>query len=170
MSFADLIFARSLLALVVFEWFADGQMWDYQTAKHAYLKSGKYEAKTAKYTRAQFDRGFITTGLWKYSRHPNFAAEQLIWVLVYAWGCHATGSLYNWTASGMISYLLIFVGSTPLTERITAGKYPEYKIYQQRVGKLLPNIFGKGWSEKEMETLGPKVVAEAEKKKELKRK
>ena len=61
----------------------------------------------------------------------------------------------------MVNYLGVFAGSTPLTEWISAGKYPEYKVYKQRVGMFLPWPFGKGWSEKEMETLGPKVQEEA---------
>lgn len=37
-------------------------------------------------------------------------------------------------------YLILFQGSTWLTERISARKYPEYKEYQARVGKFLPRL------------------------------
>nr|POE88259.1 uncharacterized protein CFP56_11488 [Quercus suber] len=164
MTLPDTLFARFMMILIVFEYFADGQMWSYQTAKHQYLKTAKMPSDTS-YTRAQLDRGFITSGLWRYSRHPNFAAEQLIWVVLYSWGLYSSSTLYNWTGWGVVAYLGVFFGSTPLTEGISAGKYPEYKIYQQRVGKFVPNFFGKGWSEKEMETLGPKVAEEHAKKK-----
>lgn len=165
MTTPDTLFARFLMALVVFEYFADGQMWSYQTAKQKYLKTAKLPTDTS-YTRAQLDRGFITSGLWKFSRHPNFAAEQLIWVVLYQWGCYGSSSLYNWTIWGVVAYLGVFVGSTPLTEGITAGKYPEYKIYQQRVGRFVPKLFGTGWNEKEMETLGPKIAEEHRRKKQ----
>ncbi|KAK5727067.1 hypothetical protein LTR15_002959 [Elasticomyces elasticus] len=148
MSWTDAIFARSLLALVVVEWFADGSQWNYHEAKNTYQKTAKVPAG---YTRAQLERGFNTTGLFKYSRHPNFAAEQAIWVLLYAWGCVAAGGeWWNWTVGGTLSYLGVFAGSTPITEWITSGKYPEYKLYQQRVGRFLPSIFGKGWDEEEI--------------------
>lgn len=39
---------------------------------------------------------------------------------------------------GAISYLLLFWGSTLLTESISAGKYPEYKLYQKHVPKFVP--------------------------------
>nr|POF17323.1 uncharacterized protein CFP56_65190 [Quercus suber] len=165
MTLPDTLLARFMMVLVVFEYFADGQMWSYQTAKHQYLKTAKMPANTS-YTRAQLERGFITSGLWRYSRHPNFAAEQLIWVVLYTWGLYSSETLYNWTGWGMVAYLGVFFGSTPLTEGISAGKYPEYKIYQQRVGKFAPNLFGKGWSEKEMETLGPKLAQEHSRKKQ----
>lgn len=148
------------MALVVFEYFADGQQWDYHQAKHEYQRTAKVPAG---WTRAQLERGFNTTGLWKYSRHPNFAAEQAIWVILYQWGCFASETAYNWTAVGMIGYLLVFQGSTPLTERISAGKYPEYKLYQERVGKFVPTVFSRGWDEALALKVGPKYVEEAKK-------
>lgn len=142
------------MALVVFEYFADQQMWNYQSAKKEYQETAKVPAG---WTRAQMDRGFVVSGLWRYSRHPNFAAEQSIWILLYTWSCFASGTLstpWNYTAVGVVGYILVFVGSTPLTEQISSGKYPEYRVYQERVGRFLPKLFGKGWNEAEMERLG----------------
>lgn len=108
---------------------------DFQSAKSSYQKTAKIPAK---FKREDLDRGFCSSGLWSYSRHPNFAAEQSCWVLLYVWGCFESGTLYNWTVAGAISYLLLFQGSTWLTEAITAGKYPEYKTYQKHVPKFVP--------------------------------
>jgi hypothetical protein len=36
--------------------------------------------------------------------------------------------------------LILFQASTWLTELLSAGKYPEYKVYQERVGKFLPKM------------------------------
>ena len=41
MTFVDAIFSRSLMALVVFEYFADQQIWDYHQAKHSYQATAK---------------------------------------------------------------------------------------------------------------------------------
>jgi steroid 5-alpha reductase family enzyme len=139
MTTIDAVFARSLLILVVIEWFADQQQWNYHAAKNAYRDTAKVPPG---WTRAQMDRGFNTTGLWKYSRHPNFAAEQAIWVTLYAWGAWRTGVPLNWTLGGVVAYLGVFAGSTPITEAISKGKYPEYERYQQEVGKFLPLSFG----------------------------
>lgn len=161
MSTTEVVFARALIVLIVTEFIADNSQWNYHAAKAEYAKTAK---PPTGYTRAQLDRGFNTTGMFKYSRHPNFAAEQAVWVTLYAWGAYATGEWANWTAAGMASYLGVFAGSTPLTEYISSGKYPEYKVYQQRVGKFLPWPFGKGWDEKEMETLAPKIAEQQKKK------
>ncbi|KAK5122298.1 hypothetical protein LTR85_004209 [Meristemomyces frigidus] len=163
MSILDTLFARALMALVIFEWFADGQQWTFHQAKAQYQRTAKVPPG---YTRAQMDRGFLTSGLWKYSRHPNFAAEQAIWLVLYQWSCAATGELWNWSVGGVISYLLIFAGSTPITEWISGGKYPEYKLYQERVGRFVPKLFGKGWDEAEAERVGPGMVEEKKRKEE----
>lgn len=153
MTISDIVIARALIGLVVIEYFADGQQWNYHKAKHEYQKTAKVPAG---WTRAQMDRGFNTTGLWKYSRHPNFAAEQTIWVLLYQWSCLEAGTFWNWTVFGAFSYLGVFAGSTPLTEGISAGKYPEYKLYRERVGKFVPSLFGKGWNEEEAQRIAKK--------------
>jgi protein-S-isoprenylcysteine O-methyltransferase Ste14 len=110
---------------------------DFQEAKKIYLKTAKVPHK---FDQEDLDRGFVVTGLWSWSRHPNFFAEQAIWVVVYQWGCWTSGVVYNWTFVGAMAYLLLFQQSTDLTEKITAGKYPDYKEYQQRVGRFVPRL------------------------------
>ncbi|KAL3423666.1 DUF1295 domain-containing protein [Phlyctema vagabunda] len=139
MTTADTVFTRSLLGLVLFEFFADQQQWDFQNAKKYYLKTAKVPFK---YDQEDLDRGFVTTGLWSYSRHPNFAAEQAVWVVLYQWGCWSTDVVYNWTFIGAASYMILFQASTWFTELITARKYTDYKEYQRRVGKFLPKLTG----------------------------
>ncbi len=158
MTTADSIFARALLGLVLLEFFADQQQWSTYSAylswvsSHltnsmpsiAFQEAKKLYKKTAKvpqsFTQADLDRGFVITGLWSWSRHPNFAAEQAIWVVLYQWGCWTSDVLYNWTLLGAMSYLILFQGSTWFTEALSAAKYPEYKEYQQRVGMFLPRL------------------------------
>ena len=40
-----------------------------------------------------YKNGFRTTGLWSLSRHPNFACEQLIWIMFYLFSASANGEL-----------------------------------------------------------------------------
>ncbi|GAB7358123.1 hypothetical protein MBLNU230_g0282t1 [Neophaeotheca triangularis] len=154
MFWVDTMFPRFLIGLVLLEYFADGQQWTYQNAKQAYQSTAKVPEG---YTRAQLERGFLTTGLWRYSRHPNFAAEQAIWLSLYQWACYECETYYNWTFVGAFGYLALFQASTWFTELITSGKYAEYGIYQERVGKFVPQLVGEKWDEEWMDKEGPKI-------------
>jgi steroid 5-alpha reductase family enzyme len=133
----DHFFSKSIFLLVLVEFFADQQQWEFHGAKEQYRRTAKVP-KDHKYTREQLDRGFNTNGLWAWSRHPNFAAEQAVWMCLYQWCCCESGTFMNWCFVGALSYLFLFQASTWLTELLSAGKYAEYKVYQQRVGKFLP--------------------------------
>lgn len=110
------------------------------------------------YKQASLDLGFITSGLWAYSRHPNFAAEQAIWFFVYHWGTYASRSLYNWTLTGPCVLFMVFQGSTWLTEVISSSKYPEYSEYQRQVGMFVPM----GFSSFKIPVVEPKVIRTSE--------
>ncbi|KAJ4361827.1 hypothetical protein N0V83_010768 [Neocucurbitaria cava] len=154
----DSLFGRTMLVLVVIEYFADQQQWNYHKAKGAYQESAKVPSEH-KYTREQLDRGFNTSGLWAWSRHPNFAAEQSFWVALYQWSCMESWTYLNWTGAGAFGYLILFQASTWLTELLSAGKYPEYKVYQERVGKFLPKAGTKSMEAPQSENEKQKVQA-----------
>ena len=133
--YLDTLTVGAGIAFVLTAFIADQQQWNYHAAKQHYQKTAKAPPP---FKQAELDRGFNTTGLWAYSRHPNFAAEQSFWVAIYQWSCFATGVLWNWTVVGAIAYLCLFQASTWLTELISAKKYPEYKLYQNVVAKFIP--------------------------------
>lgn len=132
----DIVASSVMLSAIVVSFIADQQQWNFQTAKSNYRSNTKVPAG---YDQEDLDRGFLTKRLFAYSRHPNFAAEQTVWVSLYVWSCLVTRTWYNWTGIGALSYLFLFQASTWLTELLSARKYPEYKIYQQKVGKFLPS-------------------------------
>lgn len=119
----DGVVAAAFLLLLAIEVTADDQQWLFQTKKHALLE---YLDKSQ--LDGDYKRGFLTAGLFKYSRHPNFFAEQCIWWTIYGfsiatvaqenksfnWSDYA--SYVNWTVAGAFSLTLLFQGSTWLTE------------------------------------------------------
>ncbi len=80
----------------------------------------------------------MSEGFWKYVRHPNFASEQAIWISFYFFGVAASGKWINLTIAGPILLILLFIGSSAMTESISSGKYPEYKNYQKEVPRFFP--------------------------------
>ena len=183
MNSTDTTFSRVLMALILIEFFADQQQWskliprfnvvhtdyiliqrilDFQQAKKEYNRTAK---PPPKYSREELDRGFVTSGLWAWSRHPNFVAEQAIWVCLYQWCCFETFVYVNWTFVGAMGYLLLFQASTWFTELISADKYPEYKDYQSRVGKFLPKLWSVGVDAENNEKIKTTAVGPGEKMK-----
>lgn len=125
----DLALAAVFLAFLVGEFVADQQQWDFHRAKAATIAAGGTPEKR-----------FLTTGLWKFSRHPNFFFEQAQWWVLYAMGAAALGSALHWTIVGPVLLTALFIGSTVFTESITLSKYPEYADYQRRTSMLFPWI------------------------------
>jgi len=61
---------------------------------------------------------------------------------MYHWAAFSSKNVVNYTGAGIIGLMLIFAGSTPLTEYISVNKYPQYREYQQLVGRFLPGRLG----------------------------
>jgi steroid 5-alpha reductase family enzyme len=123
----DYVAAAILLSLLAVEFVADNQMWKFQSNKQKLIEQGAYKGV-----------GFITTGLFRYSRHPNFFAEFSIWWCFYLFSVAASGLWLNWCIIGPILLTILFHGSTDFTEQISVGKYPLYKKYQQSTSRLIP--------------------------------
>lgn len=137
----DLAFSRGALFLIIIEYFADQQQWNFQSAKHEYQTNARIpEPFKDQYTPEDLERGFVVSGLWSWSRHPNFVAEQAVWLTMYLWAAYHTETYASWIGLGVVGYLAIFQGSTRLTESISAEKYPEYSEYQARVGRFIPRL------------------------------
>ena len=47
----------------------------------------------------------------------------------------------NFPDPGVLLLVLLFIGSTHLTDSISVIKYPEYVVYQKMVPKFIPGIF-----------------------------
>jgi len=80
----------------------------------------------------------IEEGLWKYSRHPNYFGEVMVWwglYLIY-FGSTQSINLYLLAPLAMTS-LFIFI-SIPMMEKKILRTRPEYEGYQDRVSMLIP--------------------------------
>ncbi|CAJ1401540.1 unnamed protein product, partial [Effrenium voratum] len=130
---ADLLSAALFVALFIGETVADKQMFEFQTEK--------YRRKAAGEPLKEYTDGFIQSGLWAYSRHPNYFCEVSMWWVFYLFSIPASGKVFNWTIWGAIFLSGLFVipgASLDITEALSTSKYPEYAKYQQRVSKFFP--------------------------------
>ena len=127
----DYIAAGLMLFFITYETIADIQHWNYQSKKWAKIKvtedlSGDYK------------KGFLDKGLWAYSRHPNYFAEQAIWVCFYLFSIATSGQWLNWSIAGCLLLIVLFQGSSSFSEEISAEKYPDYTAYQKKVHRFFP--------------------------------
>jgi steroid 5-alpha reductase family enzyme len=86
---------------------------------------------------------FVADGLWRYSRHPNYFGEMLVW-----WGLFLVavpvlhGAAFAVVIGPVfITLLLLFVSGIPPLERSAEEKYggdPTYREYKRRTSILVP--------------------------------
>ncbi|MCF8201756.1 MAG: DUF1295 domain-containing protein [Crocinitomicaceae bacterium] len=126
----DYLLSALLLLAVAIEFVADQQQYVFQTEKHRRIKAGE--------ALGDYEKGFVSTGLWGIVRHPNYAMEQSIWVIFYLFSVNATGQWVNWTIGGCVLLLILFKGSSDFSEELSANKYPAYKDYQKNVPRFIP--------------------------------
>jgi steroid 5-alpha reductase family enzyme len=78
-------------------------------------------------------------GLWKYSRHPNYFFEWLIWV---GYAVFAITSPYGWIgliSPALILYFLLGVTGIPATEaQALRSRGNEYRAYQRTTSSFVP--------------------------------
>lgn len=127
---ADYILAALFVLFVIIEFIADQQQHTFQTEKYRRIRTHL--------PLEEYEQGFIATGLWAYSRHPNYASEQAIWIVFYLFSVIATGEWINWSIAGCLLLMILFRGSSDFSESISKQKYPAYARYQEKVPRFLP--------------------------------
>lgn len=61
-----------------------------------------------------------------------------MWSAFYLFAVSASGTWLHWTGLGFIALTVRFPGSIPLTESISAGKYPACAAYRATPPMLAP--------------------------------
>lgn len=79
----------------------------------------------------------LETGLWKYSRHPNYFGEVTQWWGIFLFSLSLSGSLPVIIGPLTITALILFVSGVPLLEKKYAGR-PDFEAYKKRTSIFLP--------------------------------
>jgi steroid 5-alpha reductase family enzyme len=79
----------------------------------------------------------LDTGLWKFSRHPNYFGNFLIW-----WGFYlialSAGGWWTIVSPLLMTFLLLKVSGVALLEKDITGRRPEYLDYINRTNAFFP--------------------------------
>lgn len=100
------------------------------------------DAQLKGFLRMPSNRGRImSSGLWRYTRHPNYFGESAMWVGIGLFTI-ANTVWYGWFAfisPIVITYLLLFVSGVPLLEKkFDEEKGEEWALYKKKTSKFFP--------------------------------
>ena len=81
----------------------------------------------------------LDTGLWRYTRHPNYFGEAIIWWGFYLFALSA-GAWWAVVAPLLMTFLLLRVSGVAMLEKDIAERRPEYRDYIRRTNAFVPGI------------------------------
>jgi steroid 5-alpha reductase family enzyme len=79
----------------------------------------------------------MQTGLWRYSRHPNYFGEILVWWGIFTVTLSVEHGIWGLVSPIMITYLLLFVSGIPMLE----AKYHHnsaFQAYKKKTSAFFP--------------------------------
>lgn len=80
----------------------------------------------------------LNTGLWRYSRHPNYFGEAVVWWGLGLWTAIALGTPLTLLVSVGMTLLLLRVSGIPLQEPHLESSRPGYAEYARRTSAFVP--------------------------------
>lgn len=121
------------------EWKADDQKYLFKLEKMKEKRGGKKSPSS-------LSSDFINRGLWKYSRHPNYFGEMLIWVGIYIFCLQEFSKPIDHICilSPLFIITLLTGVSAPMIEKQAEqrwGKNPDYINYKKSTPYLFPSPF-----------------------------
>lgn len=102
------------------------------------------DAQKSAFRAKESNRGrFVSSGLWRYSRHPNYFGEILVWLGLFLYAIPVLHDAAFLVAAGplFITLLLLFVSGIPPLEQSAEEKYgddPAYRAYKRETSVLVP--------------------------------
>lgn len=80
----------------------------------------------------------MNTGLWRYSRHPNYFGEMLAWWGLWLIAADAGMGLWSLPGPLLLTFLLTRVSGAPTTEPHLQRTRPDYEAYKTRTSSFIP--------------------------------
>jgi len=124
----DAVAAVGAVAGLLVAWSADNELRRYMLANEELMRDGKPR------------RPLLQSGLWRWSRHPNYFGEQLFW---WSFGGLAVGLGQWYLAGGALFNSLVLASVTVMTERRMLDNWPTdraalYREYMRSTSACVP--------------------------------
>jgi len=142
------------VVFLTMEAIADNQQYSFQNKKREWKSrvgtegggfASAIKSISSHTTFKEYTDGYCQSGLFAIVRKPAYAAEQSIWISYHLFSVAASydsnpTQYWNWSGVGFVQLCVLFQGSGWLTEQISIAKYPNYRVYQQKVPLYVPRI------------------------------
>jgi steroid 5-alpha reductase family enzyme len=94
----------------------------------------------ARFKKDPLNKGrLMTSGLWRYTRHPNYFGDALIWWAFYLFAV-ASGGWWTIFSPLLMTYLLRRVSGVVMLERTLRETKPGYAAYMSRTNAFFPGL------------------------------
>jgi steroid 5-alpha reductase family enzyme len=80
----------------------------------------------------------LDTGLWRYTRHPNYFGDACVWWGLYLLACHSWLGVGTIIAPLVMTFLLSNGSGKPMTEKAMMKRRPAYADYVRRTSGFVP--------------------------------
>lgn len=95
------------------------------------------DAQLLRFTRHRRPGEILTRGLWRYSRHPNYFGEALLWWGLGLFALHVRWGFLALIGPALINFLLVRVSGVRMTEERMADR-PGYAEYVRSTSAFIP--------------------------------
>ncbi|WP_372645419.1 DUF1295 domain-containing protein [Ancylomarina sp.] len=92
----------------------------------------------AKFKKNPKNKGqVLSTGFWKYTRHPNYFGDSAVW---WSFGIFSIAAASYWTVIGSIlmTFIIIKISGVSLIEKSLNETKPQYKEYIEKTNSFFP--------------------------------
>jgi steroid 5-alpha reductase family enzyme len=98
------------------------------------------DQQLARFRRSERAPGAVLdTGLWRYTRHPNYFGEAALWWGIYLLALSA-GAWWTVFAPVLMTFLLLRVSGVALLEKDIGERRPAYRDYVLRTNAFFPGL------------------------------
>ena len=96
------------------------------------------DMQLARFKASDNNRGkVLNTGLWRYSRHPNYFGEFCIWWAFFLFAV-ASGHWWSIVSPLLVSVLLLKISGVSLLESTITERRPKYAEYRETTNAFFP--------------------------------
>ena len=80
----------------------------------------------------------LDTGLWRYTRHPNYFGNACLWWGIWLCACEVPAAAWAFFSPALMTWALLKFSGVPILEKHLADTRPGYSDYMRRTSMFFP--------------------------------